>query len=73
MTGFVVSGDAVWGRSAGVGQRTALAIAEDGSGCIWRVTCGRGCIQHATRRIFSNGRLACAAEGFILPGRDLVA
>ncbi|MCF6109682.1 hypothetical protein L2331_07070 [Mesorhizobium muleiense] len=69
MTGFVVSGDAVWGRPAGV----AVAIAEDGSGCIWRVTCGRGCIQHATPRIFSNGRLACAAEGFILPGRDLVA
>lgn len=39
MTGFVVSGAAVWGRPVGVtaGRDGALYVTEDGSGTIWRV------------------------------------
>jgi glucose/arabinose dehydrogenase len=40
MTGFVLSGDAVWGRPVGVAvaKDGALIVTEDGSGTIWRVT-----------------------------------
>ncbi|MER8436635.1 sorbosone dehydrogenase family protein [Mesorhizobium sp. M1312] len=43
MTGFVVSDDAVWGRPVGVAvaKDGALIVTEDGSGTIWRVTCGK--------------------------------
>jgi len=40
MTGFVLSGDEVWGRPVGVAvaKDGALIVTEDGSGTIWRVT-----------------------------------